>query len=290
MGLIRGYCKVGCGSKETSLIIASGKTGTIGRYLPNTVLSENANLADVNLLNTQLRIPRNSVFLHLAGIVGEAKVSSDLQLSEVVNFKSIGILAEKVLESPDSKIIYVSTGHVYGGSELDISEDFPINPRSMYADQKARAEAKLIELFRHDEERLLILRVFSILDFGMPNFTLGGRIENIIDGKFVGKLKFTDDIRDFLAPRQVANNLFKIASSSDLSGVYNLCSGTGTSVRDAFLRMANLKEDEDDFTEKGNTETPRIVGSNLKILRQVPKLETIWDISNRGLIMRNDVS
>jgi hypothetical protein len=125
----------------------------------------------------------------------------------------------------------------------------------------------------------LIIRVFSILDFGMPKFTLGA-IENIISNPEASKVRNADDVRDFLSPKTVAKNL-EIIATYDISGIYNLCSGKGETIANAARNMASKKGVSLPLTAFVNNEQNKtsIVGDNSKIAQAVDGLDLTWNLA-----------
>ena len=259
-------------------ILVNGRSGTIGKYISNACTNLTGDLkTNEQLINFNEAANGETTFIHLAGIVGNSLVEKDLFLSERVNIQATAELGEAALKKGIRKFIYVSSSHVYGNSSELINENFPTNPPSSYAIQKLEGEKELVKIFASDPDRLLIIRVFSILDFGMPSFTLGGAIENLIANPDTAKLGHTDDIRDFLTPKTVAKNLELIAESG-ISGIFNLCSSRGETIADAAIKMASTKGVILPQTALVHNEGIKtsIVGDNSKLKKAVPVLDLNW--------------
>ncbi len=258
--------------------LVNGQSGTIGKFISNSCIKLPGDLRTKEQLDNFKNLADNeTVFIHLAGIVGNSLVEMDVLSSNRVNVEATIELGEVALKTGVKKFIYVSSSHVYGKSVGLINENFSTNPSSLYARQKLEAEKALLKIFAADPERLLIIRVFSILDFGMPSFTLGGAIENLIANPETAKLSNADDIRDFLTPKTVAKNLELIAES-EISGIYNLCSSKGETIADAASKMASsmgIILPKTAFVQNGGGKTS-IVGDNTKLKKSVPNLELIW--------------
>jgi hypothetical protein len=143
------------------------------------------------------------------------------------------------------------------------------------------AEKELSEIFESEPTRLCIIRVFSVLDWDTGPFSLGGGIQKLARGEPEFVLRNAGDIRDFLTPKTIAEALFQIATSGDVSGVLNLCSGTGIKVGDASLRM--LKENgfqlSPEALEWGHKGNPVIIGNNARLKSIYPKLDLVWQPS-----------
>ena len=121
----------------------------------------------------------------------------DINFSRLVNVTGLERLASIFVEKTNSKFIYVSSSHVYRTSSNKISEVDAIEPQNLYAEQKYEAEECLQRIFVKCLERLVIVRVFSVLDWGMGPNTLGNAISQLAKhSSWV--LQNGKDIRDFL--------------------------------------------------------------------------------------------
>jgi len=244
-------------------IVATGRTGTIGRHFDPSVVD----------LGIRLERPipnfgeslKNTVVLHSAALVGEESVRRDLSYSYSVNVTGAVELARAVCNSSAERFIYVSTSHVYERrpegtflNELD-----SVLPLSHYGLQKLIAERLISEIFRDDPSRLTIARVFSILHQSQPLGTLGFTINNLRHNS-EQQLHFADDVRDFLSPKVVAKTLTLLAKSPASPRIVNICSGIPTTVREA-VRLLLGDESFRDVQERisrGQSPTPRIVGNS----------------------------
>jgi nucleoside-diphosphate-sugar epimerase len=190
-------------------------------------------------------------------------------------------LARVALKSNISKFVLVSTSHVYAKSNRLLFEHSKVSPLSEYAEQKLQAEQAITEMFKDFPTKLCIVRVFSVLDWDTPQYTLGDTVRKIVLGDPNAFVRFVDDIRDFLTPEQVANSLIKIAKTENLTGIVNLSSAQGMTVFDAVSVMLELAGVglKADLLHRGKSEIPRIVGSNSKLKNQIPDLELSWSPS-----------
>jgi GDP-4-dehydro-6-deoxy-D-mannose reductase len=262
-------------------VIATGLTGTIGRKLSNDVQSARIRLGSERLGDHFTHDEDPMTLIHLGGIVGEGKVSQNLEHSERINVGETIKLAREVIEDFNGRFIHISSSHVYGSHAGDLFEDSPMNPQSNYAEQKMRAEHELISHFGLEHPQLVILRVFSVLGWDVANFTLGGAIKRILEGSGE-RIASADDIRDFMTPTSIAKVIHEVAKSPEMTGTFNLCTGKGISVREAVSSMTSIKnfEIESNQLESGFSKSPRIVGSNSKILSYNLKIELAWEPAN----------
>jgi nucleoside-diphosphate-sugar epimerase len=258
-------------------ILATGISGTIGSKLPKSVLPLILDLSEEFTQDSELTNAK--AVIHLAGVVGNVNVLKDPDYAYKVNVIGTMNLAKMIANYTDAKFIYVSSSHVYKKSLTKHLESSDVEPISVYAEQKARGEQEVIEIFKNCPERLIIIRVFSLLDWTLPDFTLGGMARKIYTAQSQNKIKFSDDVRDFLSSRDVANGIYKISADKYVSGIINLCTGKEKSVGSAIEEMFSHTNFEGikPLLEPGNSETPYIVGDNSKLLNLFPDQNLNWD-------------
>ena len=259
-------------------IFATGTTGTIGKHLGQRATSLNLDLGSASVQFQALDFKSRDSYLHLAGIVGPGNVEKNPALSSRVNVAAVIQLAEEFYPSAGSKFVFVSTSHVYAPSTVPIFETQPTEPRNLYSQQKLAAELALQEIFSTDLDRLCIVRVFSVLDWDVAPFTLGGGIAKLIDEKSDYVLSNCDDVRDFLTPKTIATILAKICESPSLSGLVNLCSGEGRTVGQAAREMLgpNVSVNALRRMRPGRSDNPVIIGDNSKLRNALPGLDLHW--------------
>jgi nucleoside-diphosphate-sugar epimerase len=156
-------------------------TGVIGRHLHDLANPLKVDLADIEQLDFVSNFRNSQSLIHLAGIVGEQKVSSNKEYSHAVNVNGAEALAQKFYKHGTGLFVYVSSSHVYKPSVQRLTEDSEVGPTSNYAIQKLQAELRVSSVFKDDPERLVVVRLFSILGDGMPDFSLGGAIRRLVD-------------------------------------------------------------------------------------------------------------
>lgn len=260
---------------------ATGTTGTIGRHLPSSITGLSVDLSLGQNTFKRIHFDDSDDCLHLAGIVGPTEVNKDPDYAYSVNVLGTKFLAEQFLQNSRGKFYYVSTSHVYARSDWVITEESDVLPMNIYSEQKLMAESELLNVFASSQEQLCIIRVFSVLDWDVGRFTLGGGIRKLVNKEPNYKLYNCDDRRDFLTPRNIANVLYEIINCKEISGIVNLCTGIGTTVGDAAKRMileSGFQIPEDKI-ESGNSDFPSIVGSNQKLLNALPSLNLKWNPS-----------
>ena len=262
-------------------IYATGVTGTIGKHLINSVTKISAKLEATGLNLSVPTFHKSDILIHLAGKVGPGLVDENLAVSNQINVVGTLKLAKEFLARGGGRFIFVSTSHVYANSLAPLKEIDRVNPSSNYAKQKLEAEKILLELFNSEPERLCIARVFSVLDWDVAPFTLGGAIAKLTDPGSDYVLQNSYDVRDFLTPNKIAEVLLQISTTRNLFGVVNLCTGIGTPVVKAAETMLKKSGYEIPYQRivRGNSANPIIVGDNSKLLSHLPKLDLKWSPS-----------
>ncbi len=241
---------------------------------------------DIDLTASQkdfekINLHPNSTIIHLAAMVGEKAVLKDESYARAVNVQGTERIAKLALDQK-SNLVFISTGHVYKPSAADLDEQADLEPISLYAQQKLEAEKAVVEVLNGTRSTGMILRVFSLLDFGMPEFTLGSAAERLGSKADLEPLKSSDDIRDFLTPKQVAAAILSIVTTGSSAGIYNLASGTGIKVKAAVIALLDsegIKVDDRHF-ENGNSKVPRLVADVQKIKNKYKDLDLHWPYSN----------
>lgn len=262
-------------------LYSTGSTGTIGKHLPNSVRPLNLDLSSDRESFRSITLETQSNLIHLAGVVGPLEVSKDVNYARSVNINGTQFLAEEFSKKSEGTFYFVSTSHVYAPSLSLISESNALAPVNIYAEQKLEAEYLLQSIFESSPERLCIVRVFSVLDWDVAPFTLGGGIRKLteIDSDFI--LSNSSDLRDFLTPRGIAEALFEIASANTRFKIVNLCTGTGISVGEAAKKMlseSGFEVPESKFSW-GKSTNPFMVGDNSLLISRHPTLTLTWQPS-----------
>lgn len=238
-------------------------SGTIGRHLADICDPLSIRLDQV--IPPVLDLPHHSAVIHLAAVVGDQKVRADIENARTVNVDGAVGLARAVKQSRAARFIYVSTSHVYevSSNATKLSENSPKLPRGQYALQKLIAEELIQDAFSNEPERLTIARVFSVIDRQQPEGSLGHSILKL-PRDLSRKLEYSNDERDFLTPRIIAELLARLAGCKESLDVVNVCSGIGLSVREVAKLLLSKKEYElaEPRIVSGNSTAPRIVGNS----------------------------
>jgi nucleoside-diphosphate-sugar epimerase len=260
-------------------LYSTGTTGTIGRHLPSNVEPINVDLASRQENFESIIFEKNSHLLHLAGVVGPSEVLRNIDYARSVNILGTQLLAQEFIKKTNGIFYYVSTSHVYAASSDLISETNALAPANIYAEQKREAEVLLQNIFSLQTHRLCIIRLFSVLDWEVPAYTLGGAIKRMTNSE--DTLSNSSDVRDFLTPKAIARAIYEIALAGTQFEIVNLCTGVGLSVGAAAKRMLS----ESGFTVQENRfsweqgANPYVVGDNSLLISRHPNLKLSWQPS-----------
>lgn len=264
-----------------SSVWATGRSGTIGHYLPEEVKDLHLRFTDQGEIVGHIPDLSGATLIHLAAKVGHIGGSSD-EIAWNINVKGTLKLAKLAIDSNADAFIFVSSSHVYAPSMKSHVETENLAPISFYGEQKASAEQELTNLFQGSSTRLVIARVFSVLDFGMNPNTLGGRIERAIQPGSVEAIPTSLDVRDFLTPNTVAQALSEMSKIDSLAGIFNICSGVALTLSEATLRMVEISRDArtPEFIQE-HSAVPVIVGDPAKLIHAGIKTELVWNLFSK---------
>ena len=123
------------------------------------------------------------VVIHLAGIPLEKMDQFDISLKQLTD--DIGLtyrIIKAIKENPVKKFVFMSSIAAYGDCEEEITEDFPLFPKTPYGIMKASGEF----LTKSELSNWNIVRSTNIYGFG----DLNGRASNTIINKILTGEKF----------------------------------------------------------------------------------------------------
>lgn len=189
-------------------------------------------------------VPTLDLTYHFAGISSPSVCLNNKSLAEKVNITGALEFAKMIADRfPTSTFVFPSTGQVYAnqtGEETEmLTEDSVISPVSFYAETKLKAELDLAKLA--GKLNLIVLRLFNHSHKSQdPLFFLPSLYHQILAGNksiVTGNLNL---VRDFGAIQDLMQAMQLIAeSNSTPSGVYNLCSGTGKTLKLMAIELAS---------------------------------------------------
>ena len=193
---------------------------------------------------------------------------------------TLNVLEACRASAPEATLVVVGSADSYGAKSADsmpLREDLPLEPRNPYAASKAAAEILALQYARIGRNRIVITRSFNHAGPGQTTkFALASFAKQVADVKArrrpphirVGALQPRRDITDV---RDVVRAYALLAQAGHAGTVYNVCSGTDHSMRealDALIRLAGVQvEIIEDQALMRAAETPQLVGDPTRIKR-----------------------
>jgi len=176
-----------------------------------------------------------------------------------------------------SKIIVSSTAAVYQNSDNSVDEASPIEPLSPYGQSKLDMEKITIQ----SKINYSILRLFNVYGTGQTTGVIANFKKNILENKPLTIFGDGHAIRDFIHIDDVIDGI--ILSMKSTSGIYNIASGTGTSINNLAKLLIHLFEKNSEIIYK-SVRTGEIIRSIANITKSQQELGFYTKISlNSGL-------
>lgn len=195
---------------------------------------------------------RPDAALHLAGLTfvpeGWARPGPMFAVNVIGTIHFLQAFRE---HAPRARLLVVSTAQVYGSRprDLPVSEDEPLQPKSLYAISKAAAEQITLAWTRHYGVPAIVARPFNHIGPGQsPNFAVASFARQIKaisrgQGEAVIRVGNLQSQRDFTDVRDVARAYRLLLESGAPGQAYNIASGrpmTMGSVLEALCSAAGV--------------------------------------------------
>lgn len=186
----------------------------------------------------------------VVNMAGAASVAASWERPEdalAVNAAGVAILLAAVADlAPGAHVLCVSSAEVYGepsAERVPFHEGLSPAPVTPYGESKAAMEAEC-ERFAAEGLRIAVIRAFNQLGPGQsPAFAASGFARQIVAAELAGAETAELSVgnlaaaRDFTDVRDTAR-AFVEASRTELTGVYNLCSGKAVKLEALVAEMA----------------------------------------------------
>ena len=233
-------------------------------------------LTDGAAVRSLISSARPDAVIHLAGISSVAASHKNPLLAFDVNARGTVHLLEALrLEAPKSRLLFVSSGEVYGAVGHRAREADAPAPSSPYASSKAAAEVMVLQYARLGLHAV-VARAFNHLGAGQqPSFvvpTFASQLAEIAKGGKppllqVGNL---EAVRDFSHVADVVEAYALLLERAESGATFNVCSGVGRSVRsllDSLIEISGLKVDvEIDPQRFRPLDAPSLIGDPSRLL------------------------
>lgn len=189
---------------------------------------------------------------HLAAVSSVARCQQDLHEAHTVNLGGVVSVVEAVRDAaPAAPLLFASSAAVYGVPDaLPIAESAPARPRSFYGLDKLGGERVLAMASAAYGLRVAALRVFNAYgtrqDASSPySGVISLFASRLRAGQPVTIFGDGEQTRDFIRAEDVAAHFVAGAvhlrdRPAGTSELVNVCTGTGTRIREVFDRVAAL--------------------------------------------------
>jgi GDP-4-dehydro-6-deoxy-D-mannose reductase len=210
------------------------------RHLPGAVAPsrDNLDLLDAPAVRAAVRETRPAAVFHLAALASVKRsweapgetLSANLRMT-------VNLLDAVTAEAPAAAVVVASSGEVYGPPErLPVAEDAQLRPQNPYAVSKAACDLLAGQYADAFDMRIVRARAFNHAGPGQSSeYVLGTLTRQVAEAEAAGAAEVVlhtgnpDSARDFTDVRDVVR-AYRAAAELP-AGVYNVCSGRATSVR-----------------------------------------------------------
>lgn len=235
-------------------IHGSGPTeGTLPAEDVSRVTWRAFDLRDAATVHALVSAAAPDAVIHLAGISSVSQSWRDPEATFDVNATGALRLLQALRRLPPPStprpVLLVSSGEAYGADgteEAPLTEDLPLHPVTPYGASKAAQEMVAAVLTDPAAIRLVQTRSFQQIGSGQrPTFVAVDWARQLLDIRDslrppvlqVGNLDIT---RDFLDVRDAAEAYVTLLESPGVGGVFNLCSGRSSSLRELLDRLQDI--------------------------------------------------
>jgi UDP-glucose 4-epimerase len=252
-------------------VLVTGGAGFIGSVMVRHLLKEGYKVRAFDLSETfrdyKTRLPeeaevyRGSVLdvndllnatdgcdyvVHLAAMLGVKKTETKRLECLNINIQGTVNVLEACVKDNIKKVLFSSSSEVYGDQDIvPISEENPVNPKSVYAISKLAAEEYLKAYHKRYGLEYSIVRFFNVYgpgqvaEFVMPRF-----IQNVMDDQPPVVYGSGDQVRAFCyvkdAVRGAATALFNETSNSEIFNIGN--SNEPISIKKLALKIISISK------------------------------------------------
>ncbi|MCB0365815.1 MAG: NAD(P)-dependent oxidoreductase [Bdellovibrionales bacterium] len=243
-------------------ILVTGGLGFIGsalfKMLPQNgyqLYHSKADILDREALKVEVSVKSWDMVFHLAAFSDPSSCVENPEQAKKVNIEGTRNLLE-VLENaqgPGFHFVFPSTAHVYFGGDLSsepVSEDFPLNPVSLYAETKLQAETVVGQFCKNYGMKGTVFRLFNFTHCSQDKKFFLPHVYNSLRqfrGNEVGEVNVgdVDVIRDIGAVQDLVGAFEAVAlterdrscSRGHQPDVFNICTGRGRNLRELIFQM-----------------------------------------------------
>jgi GDP-4-dehydro-6-deoxy-D-mannose reductase len=226
-------------------VFVSGGGGFAGEHLVRLLAGavapsrDELDLLDARAVRAALRETPPAAFFHLAALASVKRSWEAPSETLTANLRMTVNLLEAVrAEAPAAAVVVASSGEVYGPPErLPVAEDAQLRPQNPYAVSKAACDLLAGQYADAFDMRIVRIRAFNHAGPGQGDeYVVGTLTRQVAEAEAAGADEVVlrtgnpDSARDFTDVRDVVR-AYRAAAELP-AGVYNVCSGRATSVRE----------------------------------------------------------
>ncbi len=233
-------------------IFITGGSGFVGRHVAaaleargHLVSAPDVRLDDIEGLTSQLSSRNWDFIFHFAAVSSFAFCEQNPDLAFETNVNGTRTICELASElTPAARLIFASTGQVYKISEGPLTEESPVEPRTVYAKTKLEAE-KIVALSAERGLKSIILRIFNHTHHTQsPSFFLPGIFDQLKKAEdrqaslMVGNLEIERDLGAISDLQRAMASLVDSSNTLHQYELFNLCSGHARSLKTLVKRLS----------------------------------------------------
>ena len=230
----------------------TGSSGVLGKLLIKELKKKKilfssfkGNITKINDIKIWLEKEKNINYIfHFAAYTSVLKSNNNKKKSYRINVLGIRNLVKSIIQSKKKIFLFFpSSSHVYGFSKNPIAEKSKLLPITYYGETKLLAEKEL-QLLKKYKLNFFIGRIFSIFHKTQQKPFLYPTIKEKIKKSRKKKIliKNGNCIRDFSNAEKIVKIILQVYYKK-LSGIYNIGSGKGISIKDFICKNISKKKE-----------------------------------------------
>lgn len=229
------------------LVLDNFSTGRLENIVHN-LDNENLNVINGDVLFAREFLSDFSAFdfiIHCAVACVRSSLTAPIFNSEINSRGTLEIL-QYFISSGSKKFVYISTSEVYGNHGDDIcTEDTVCKPQTVYAAAKLAGEHYTRVLCNLNNQKYIIIRPFNAYgprapDFGVRVELIPRLISQVSAGEPVTVFGDGSSSRDFTFVTELADGIYKLATSNVTGEIINLAYGRSISVLEVLNSLLKL--------------------------------------------------
>lgn len=185
------------------------------------------------------------IIFHLAASVGNKRSMDHPRDDSLVNLIGTLNVLEAARECAVRKIVYSSSAGIFGElRDLPIREDHTVEPDSPYGVSKLAGEKMCLAYSKLYDLEAVCLRYFNVYGKNQRYDAYGNVIpifgHRMLSGRSLTIFSDGEQTRDFVNVRDVARANLLAARASNVSGAFNIASGTAITINDLVAVMSEI--------------------------------------------------